>query len=76
MTVLEVFGLYIGVPALLFGAISALVLLSQRSARPTGFPVLRPDAILSDGERTRSEAVPDGQTGGGEPPDQDEGPPS
>lgn len=41
VNVVQVLGLYVGVPALLFGAIALVVLASARPAPRTGSPVLR-----------------------------------
>ena len=41
VSVVQVLGLYVGVPALLFGAIALVVLASARPAPRTGSPVLR-----------------------------------
>lgn len=74
MTVIGMLALYVGVPALLFGSISLLVLVFARTAPSTGSPVLRPGHELSSNGAPGSETVRDVGTSGEAPPDGDDGP--
>jgi hypothetical protein len=73
---LGVLGLYVGVPALLFGAISLVVLVLARPAQRTGSPVLRPGPTPSGDDQPGPQAAPDDRTGTGAPPGVEEQPAS
>lgn len=59
MNVMQLLGLYVGVPALLFSAIALLVLGRARPAPRTGAPVLRRAPAPSGAERAAPAGAPD-----------------
>ena len=65
MNVVQLLGLYVGVPALLFGAIALVVLVLDRArpAPPTGAPVLRRGAAPSGAEQAAPADAPEGPLG-------------